>query len=94
MRRPRRTQAQWLELIARQQASGLSATAFCAENGVNLSRFYKRRRQLKQASSSEFVPVRVQASTAPITIQIADVTVRCSSGTPAAWIAELAACLR
>jgi hypothetical protein len=44
--RVRRTQAEWRELIARFEQSGLSITAFCRRSKVSRSSFVKRRRQL------------------------------------------------
>jgi hypothetical protein len=44
--RVRRTQAEWRELIARFEQSGLSMTAFCRRWKLPRSSFVKRRRQL------------------------------------------------
>src|SRR5262249_53759222 len=39
----------WEERLARFPASGLSAAAFCAQEGVSLASFYAWRRRLAQA---------------------------------------------
>ena len=52
-RRPRRSRAEWVELISLQEASGMSAVAFAAEKGLTLNSLYWWRSQLKQDKLKE-----------------------------------------
>ncbi|MFT7660979.1 MAG: hypothetical protein ACI89S_002100 [Gammaproteobacteria bacterium] len=52
----RRSKAQWRELIADQQSSGLSAVAYCTEHGSNPKYFSARKSKLR-SSASNFVRV-------------------------------------
>jgi len=45
----RRTEAQWREIFAAHDASGLSQAAFCRREGVALSTFRYHRRRLRAA---------------------------------------------
>jgi hypothetical protein len=40
----------WSKVIAAQEASGLSASAFCAKRGIGLWSFYRWRSRLRKAS--------------------------------------------
>jgi hypothetical protein len=95
----RRTNEEWLEIVTRWQSSDQSAKSFCAENDLNVSRFYKRRRDLKRMGVlakpvSAFVPVvpigrRPLGMEASITVELGSVTIRCPTGIAAQWLAEL-----
>ena len=95
----RRTNEEWLEIVTRWQSSDQSAKSFCAENDLNVSRFYKRRRDLKRMGAlakpvSAFVPVRTMNSSVlggagSITVELGSVTIRCPTGIAAQWLAEL-----
>ena len=59
----RRTKAEWEALIRAHAESGMTATAFCREQGVNAKYFSLRRGQLSAAGEklgSRFVPVSVE----------------------------------
>lgn len=45
-KRKQRSQTQWLSLINQQQESGLTASQFCRQHGLNPQYFSKRKRQL------------------------------------------------
>ncbi|MAD88105.1 MAG: IS66 family insertion sequence hypothetical protein [Pseudoalteromonas sp.] len=45
---PRRTAAQWQQLIQAQEISGLTIQQFCAEHQLTLSNFYLQRKKLHQ----------------------------------------------
>lgn len=45
---PRRTKAQWQELIVEQSVSGLTAAEFCRRHEVNAKYFSLRKKQLSQ----------------------------------------------
>ncbi len=57
----RRTEAQWRELFAEHESSGMTAAEFCRERGLCSSHFSVRRKQLlakeADASTPSFVPV-------------------------------------
>jgi len=59
----RRSKEEWLTLFDEHKTSGLSATAFCHEHGLNVQYFGKRRMQLlgnnNINSTSSFLPVAV-----------------------------------
>ncbi|RME99785.1 MAG: hypothetical protein D6773_12420 [Alphaproteobacteria bacterium] len=86
----KRTRSEWIELIERQRQSGQTARAFCEAHGIDVELFYRRRRSLRLSSRGAFAAVRVRDG-APISIEVAGVTIRCTSSTPPAWIASLAA---
>lgn len=94
MPKQRRNPEQWQAVIADYERSGLSREAFCQERKLNLDYFGKRLRLAKKAKPSRpaFMPVRVRSE--GIAIELGDVTVRCTTATPVAWIADLAAALR
>ncbi len=92
MKRQRRSVAQWQRIVEQFEASGQAVSEFCSAHELNLEYFLKRRRTLHRPS--RFVAVRHPIDAAPITVQMADVTVRCSTQTSPEWLAELAAQLR
>jgi hypothetical protein len=49
----RLTASQWRRLFQRQRSSGLSVAAFCQREGVAVSTFFAKRRQLEWSTSSE-----------------------------------------
>jgi hypothetical protein len=65
----RRDRAQWSEIIAAQEASGLSARAFCAERGIGLWGFYDWRQRLREK------PERKRAKANPAFIEVGPETV-------------------
>ena len=38
---------EWSELIKAQQASGMTVTAYCAQNGINIKTYYYRLRKVR-----------------------------------------------
>ena len=92
MKRQRRNAAQWQQIIAQFEASGRTASDFCSTHDLNLAYFLKRRRKVQRPS--KFVAVHGRMDPASITVQIADVTVRCSTQTSPEWIADLVTRLR
>ena len=94
MPKQRRSPEQWQAIIAEYESSGLSRDEFCEARKLNLDYFGKRLRLSKKAKPSRpvFMPVHVRSE--GITVELGDVTVRCTTGTPVSWIADLAAALR
>ena len=67
-KRRRRSDAEWQQLIEQQQRSGLSAHAFCQQQGLTSKTFYKRRQALRQqptAMDSTERFIKVQPTSAP-----------------------------
>jgi len=89
----RRTQEQWRELIELQAKSGLSATAFCADHGINAKYFSLRKQQLKQGlggKKTNFVSVKApEAIMHPIEIQIGEACIRFPISSPMQLIVDL-----
>lgn len=90
----RRSREEWQSIVECFEASGQSARAFCAEQGLSVSYFYKRRKRLSDGPVGSFVAVRVptrspMASNQAIAVELGAVTIRCHADTPPAWVAEL-----
>lgn len=63
---------EWMEQIKAQQESGMTVTAFCAENGINLKTYYYRLRKVREQcleSKPAIVPVVVPRVTSDIRIE-------------------------
>ena len=75
---PRRTQAEWRDLIAQQQSSGVSVAKFCRERSINPNYFSTRKKQLC-GSANSFVqitpPVTPGATDASFKLRIIEVEV-------------------
>jgi hypothetical protein len=54
------------EQIERQKETGLSVTAFCANEGIAKSSFYYWRKKLNRASANRFIQLRVNSTQAPM----------------------------
>ncbi len=63
-KRPRRTKAQWTEILRRFGSSGLDSREFCRREGLSLSSFQRWRRGLGFVEASEFVEL-VPTSSVP-----------------------------
>ena len=95
----RRTKQQWLELIQAQNSSPLSIKAYCRENQVATSTFYKKRHDLSLSLPNElplspFIAVNVDSIPSlpchdEITLTIGQVNVVLSNNTNAHWLATL-----
>lgn len=85
-RRPRRSAAQWQQLVTEQTASGLSAPTFCSQNDLPYASFIQWRRRLstsKPAKSS--VP-----SSSPVASRFIELTTPpAPTETPERWLIEL-----
>ena len=94
-RKRRRSGAEWDEILTLHERSGQTAVAYCADHGLNVSQFYKRRRYRREQRRFVAVemPPRVPQDS-PIEVAIGEVTVRCTARTPPRWIGELASALR
>jgi hypothetical protein len=93
----------WRQRLARFESSGLSAPAFCAQEGVPLPSFYAWRRRLNGPTAqrptgpgpadARFVPVRV-ADPAPVEVRLASgATLRLAPGCDLDFVRSLVAAL-
>lgn len=92
----RRTKEQWQALIQAQAISGLSATEFCKQHGLNDKYFSLRKQQLRQpASDSSFVPVAKapgdsgRTNSNELTLNYGQCAIQFRCALAAAWLAEL-----
>lgn len=96
----RRSQAQWRELFREQDASGLSAAAFCREQQVCPKYFSLRRRQLSSGAVSDdttttlsaFVPVTVQRPAEAMAVEVrmnATLSLRVPLAVSPRWLIEV-----
>jgi hypothetical protein len=76
-RRPRRTPAQWQQIVDQQASSGLAARQFCNANDLNYAVFCKWRNKLAGISAA-FVDV--SALVAPTSIPAWDVELELGAG--------------
>lgn len=63
---------EWTEQIKAQQESGMTVTAFCAENGINPNTYYYRLRKVQEQcmeSAPAIVPVAISRSSSDIRIE-------------------------
>ena len=80
---------QWLEVINEQQASGLSAVAFCKNNNINPKYFSHQKNKLMPNKNAfiKATPIE-QPCDSNITIICGDVTVQLPAITSPQWISE------
>ena len=86
--------AQWQQRLERFEQSGLSAAAFCLNEGLALPSFYAWRRRLRPAAAAEpaepaFVPVRLTGA-APVEVALpSGAVLRLSAGCDLAFVRSL-----
>ena len=90
----RRNRNQWKELLGEFSGSSQTVEAFCNERGISPGYFLKKRAELNRQKNLPFIRAKVAVSSEPITVQIQDVQVRCTTNLSPVWLAELAAALR
>ncbi len=94
----RRTEDQWRELVEQHTNSGQTATAFCADNGINAKYFSLRKQKLAQEPKSKganFVSIKVPSTPASsVEIKMGKILIRCPANRSAQWLAELVRALR
>jgi hypothetical protein len=56
-----------LDLINRQKETGLSITAFCANEGIPKSSYFYWRKKLSKEPGKRFIPILVNPTAVPIT---------------------------
>jgi len=90
----RRNRQQWSELLVEFSSSHQTVEAFCSERGMSPGYFLKKRAQLNRQQKLPFVRAKVAVAAEPVTVQIQDVQIRCTTSLSPVWLAELAAALR
>jgi hypothetical protein len=85
--------ARWREHIADWQASGLTRTAYCAQQGVKVSTLDYWRRRLPEASRPAeavgFVPVQIGPPAAELRLEWRGMTLCLPAAVSADWLAGL-----
>lgn len=87
----RLTQDQWRALIDEHAASGQTATAFCAERGIDNKYFSTRKSQLsKPSTTSGFVAVTTKpADNQSIQLIAGAIQLRIPTSVSAQWLADV-----
>ena len=97
-KRDRRCDAEWQEIIERQEQSGLTGVAFCLQEGIYAKTFYRQRKMLRRkglvAETKQFIQVQPKSvQTMPIhpamVLQYRDSRLQIPSRTEPHWLAQL-----
>ena len=90
-----RSEAQWRELIAQFEASGLTQKAFCKREGLSYDWFGRKRQRLLNSNAAERVDKAFARASLPVVcggvIEVCgrDWVCRLPALTPAGYVAEL-----
>ncbi len=87
--RPRRSAAQWRELIAEQLRSGLSAKQFCAENDLGYPSFQNWKNKLSAERSAEAAAPDSQAAFIELTSPMIQRLATDNGSALPVWLVEL-----
>jgi len=90
----RRSQEQWRDLFAEHASSGMTAAAFCHEQGLNAQYFGKRRKQLLENDNvtPSFIPIAMttRSNTPMLELQQGHALVlKIPMSASVTWLAEL-----
>lgn len=93
----KRSQAQWFELFARHEKSGLNSATFCRNEGLCAKYFSLRKKQLNWSGtaagsadvSSEFVKISVRQNTCGMSLEHGDLKLTWAELPPANWLGDL-----
>jgi cytochrome c biogenesis protein ResB len=97
-KRDRRSDAEWQEIIERQEQSGLTGVAFCLQEGIYAKTFYRQRKMLRRkglvAETKQFIQVQPKSvQTMPnqpaMVLQYRDSRLQISARTEPHWLAQL-----
>lgn len=83
---------QWAEIIQACQSSGMTAKAWCAENGINIKSYYYRLRKFREELcdvSQQAIPVCSFSASNSVVIRNGSVTAEIPDGISAATIAAV-----
>jgi hypothetical protein len=91
MKMARLTQEQWRALINEQAISGQTATAFCAERGIDKKYFSTRKSQISKPSrASGFVAVTTKSiESQSIELYIGGAQLRIPASISSQWLADV-----
>ena len=93
-----RSDAEWQDIIERQEQSGLTGVAFCLQEGIYAKTFYRQRKLLRRkglvAKPSQFIQVQPKpVPTMPIqpgmVLQYRDSRLQMPAGADPLWLAQL-----
>jgi hypothetical protein len=97
-KRDRRSDAEWQEIIERQEQSGLTGVAFCLQEGIYAKTFYRQRKMLRRkgllVETKQFIQVQPK-SVQPMPIQLSmvleyrDSRLQMPAGAEPLWLAQL-----
>jgi len=93
-----RSDAEWQDIIERQEQSGLTGVAFCLQEGIYAKTFYRQRKLLRRkglvVETKQFI--QVQAKPVPampiqpvMVLQYQDSRLQMPAGTEPLWLAQL-----
>ena len=97
-KRDRRSDAEWQEIIERQEQSGLTGVAFCLQEGIYAKTFYRQRKMLRRkglvTETKQFIqvqpkPVQAMPIQPGILLQYRDSRLQMPTGTEPLWLAQL-----
>ena len=97
-KREHRSDAEWQDIIVRQEQSGLTGVAFCLQEGIYAKTFYSQRKLLRRkgqvAKPSQFIqvqskPVQAMPIQPGIVLQYQDNRLQIPAGTEPLWLAQL-----
>ena len=98
LKRDRRSDAEWQDIIERQEQSGLTGVAFCLQEGIYAKTFYRQRKMLRRkglvAETKQFIQVQPKSvQTMPIqpsmVLQYRDSRLQMPAGAEPLWLAQL-----
>ncbi len=97
-KREHRSNAEWQDIIERQEQSGLTGVAFCLQEGIYAKTFYRQRKLLRRkvlvAKPSQFIQVQPKpVATIPIqpgmVLHYQDSRLQMPAGAEPLWLAQL-----
>jgi hypothetical protein len=97
-KRDRRSDAEWQDIIERQEQSGLTGVAFCLQEGIYAKTFYRQRKLLRRkglkSEAKQFIqvqpkPVQALPTRPGIVLQYRASRVQMPAGAEPLWLAQL-----
>jgi hypothetical protein len=97
-KRDRRSNAEWQDIIERQEQSGLTGVAFCLQEGIYAKTFYRQRKLLRRkglvAKSNQFIqvqpkPVQTMPTQPAMVLQYRDSRLQMPIDAEPLWLAQL-----
>jgi hypothetical protein len=97
-KREHRSDAEWQDIIERQEQSGLTGVAFCLQEGIYAKTFYRQRKMLRRkglvAKPNQFIQIQPKSVQAmpiqpAIVLQYRDSQLQMPAGAEPLWLAQL-----